>query len=73
LNAASDNLTKALSRIGEALYKAQQSAAGSAGAAGAAGAGTPGGDGAAGANHTPGQSDVVDAEFVDVDESKKPN
>src|SRR5271154_2411455 len=72
LNAASDNLTKALSRIGEAMYKAQQNAAG---AAGAAGAGAPGGDGSsAGGNQTPPQGgDVVDAEFVDVDESKKPN
>jgi len=73
LNAASDGLTKALSRIGEALYKASQSAAGSPGAGGP-GAGAPGGDGAsAGGSHTPPQGDVVDAEFVDVDESKKPN
>jgi molecular chaperone DnaK len=68
LNAASDALTKALSRIGEAMYKAQQ-------AAGAAGA--PGGS-AAGASQESGQTppqggDVVDAEFVDVDESKRPN
>jgi molecular chaperone DnaK len=72
LNAASDALTKALSRIGEAMYKAQQAAGGAAGAAG-----TPGGNagGASpGESHTPPQGgDVVDAEFVDVDDSKRPN
>jgi len=70
LNAASDALTKALSRIGEAMYKAQQ-------AASAAGGGTPGGNaggGAQGGSQTPPQGgDVVDAEFVDVDDSKQPN
>jgi molecular chaperone DnaK len=68
LNAAADNLTKVSHRIAESLYKAQPSAGGSGGAAGAAGAGA-----APGGGSTPGQSDVVDAEFVDVDESKKPN
>jgi molecular chaperone DnaK len=71
LNAAVESLTKALHQIGEAMYKAQQSA----GAAGGA-AGTPGGDGASapgGAGTAHGQGEVVDAEFVDVDESKKPN
>ena len=68
LNAAADNLTKVSHRLAESLYKAQQSAPGSGGgAAGAAGAGAAPGGG------TPGQGDVVDAEFVDVDDSKKPN
>jgi len=70
LNAASESLTKALHRIGESLYKAQQ-AAGASAAGG--GAGKPGGDGAAGGAAPGGQGEVVDAEFVDVDESKKPN
>jgi molecular chaperone DnaK len=72
LNSAADGLTKALHQLGEALYKAQGAAAGSApggpsadGSAGTAGGGAPQGQG--------GQGDVVDAEFVDVDESKKPN
>jgi molecular chaperone DnaK len=71
LNAASENLTKALHRIGESLYKAQQAA----GAASGAGGGSQGhsGGGQAGSPPTGGQGDVVDAEFVDVDESKKPN
>ena len=72
LNAAVDNLTKASHRIAESLYKAQSAAGSQPGGAGAAGAnGAPGGDAGQGARH--GQGDVVDAEFVDVDESKKPN
>jgi molecular chaperone DnaK len=72
LNTAADNLTKASHRIAETMYKAQQSAASSAGA-GAPGAGAPGGTPGADGGHGPGQGDVVDAEFVDVDDSKKPN
>jgi molecular chaperone DnaK len=68
LNAAAENLTKVSHRIAESLYKAQQGAAGPAGDAGAAG--SPAGGGRA---TPPGQGEVVDAEFVDVDESKKPN
>jgi len=71
LNEASDSLTKALHRIGETLYKAQQ-AAGAASGAGGASAGSAGG-GQPGQGPSAGQGDVVDAEFVDVDESKKPN
>jgi molecular chaperone DnaK len=69
LNAAAENLTKVSHKIAEAMYKAQQSAAGaaSAGASGAAG-----GNSDAGAQ-SGGPGDVVDAEFVDVDDSKKPN
>jgi molecular chaperone DnaK len=68
LNAAADSLTKASHKIAETMYKAQQSAAGaaSAGASGAAG-------GNSGGAQSGGQGDVVDAEFVDVDDSKKPN
>jgi molecular chaperone DnaK len=72
INAAAEKLTRASHKVAEALYRATA----------AAGAGQPGGDGASGATgpSTPGagtpphaQGDVVDAEFVDVDESKKPN
>ncbi len=72
LNAAVDGLTKASHRLAETLYKAQQAAGGAAGGPGAAGApGAPGAgpDGAGAAGH----GEVVDAEFVDVDESKKPS
>ncbi len=72
LNAAAESLTKASHRIAESLYKAQQNAPGAAADGTASGAqGNGGPSGAAG--HAPGQNDVVDAEFVDVDESKKPN
>jgi len=72
LNAAAENLTKASHRIAESMYKAQQGAS----AAGAGAAGAPGSQGAAsgdGKSASSGQGDVVDAEFVDVDDSKKPN
>jgi molecular chaperone DnaK len=72
LNGAVEGLTKASHRIAESLYKAQQAsgaAAGNAAPGGQAGPGAPGGVGA----QPGGQSDVVDAEFVDVDESKQPN
>jgi len=70
LNAAVDSLTKASHRIAETMYKAQQAAGSSAAGAGAGGTGA----GPAGGNtSSTGQSDVVDAEFVDVDDSKKPN
>ncbi len=73
LNAAVDNLTKASHRIAESLYKAQSAAGSQPGGAGPAGGnGAPSDDaGQGGPSH--GQGDVVDAEFVDVDESKKPN
>jgi molecular chaperone DnaK len=73
MNAATEALTKASHRIAEEMYKSQQNA-GASGAPGPGGAGSP--DGGApnhGAPDGKGQSDVVDAEFVDVDDSKKPN
>ncbi|HKS82578.1 MAG TPA: molecular chaperone DnaK [Candidatus Acidoferrales bacterium] len=75
LNAAAENLTKASHRIAETMYKAQQQGGGAAGAAGAGGpadgpgAGGPNGPGG---SQPGGQGEVVDAEFVDVDD-KKPN
>jgi molecular chaperone DnaK len=74
LNAAVDAVTKASHRLAESLYKAQQAAGQPAGGGPGAGGAAPGGDGSAGAGADQhGQSDVVDAEFVDVDDSKKPN
>jgi molecular chaperone DnaK len=74
LNAAIEGLTKASHRIAETLYKAQQAAGAAAGNAGPAGGSTgTGNPGAAGQQPPSGQGDVVDAEFVDVDESKRPN
>jgi molecular chaperone DnaK len=72
LNAALEGLTKASHRIAETLYKAQQ-AAGAAAAGNAGPSGSAGGPEAGGQQQPGGQGDVVDAEFVDVDESKRPN
>jgi molecular chaperone DnaK len=71
LNAAAEGLTKASHRVAESLYKAQQTAASAGGGAPGGGAAGPQGEG--GSSQPQGKDDVVDAEFVDVDESKKPN
>src|SRR5712691_12431682 len=67
LNAATDRLTQASHKLAEAMYKAsaQPGAGGTAGAAGngAAGEAKQGEQGK--------KDDVVDAEFVDVDEKDK--
>ena len=75
MNTATEGLTRTSHRIAETMYKAQQGGASgrppdsSAGAAGAGASGqSPSGQGPG-----QGQGDVVDAEFVDVDDSKKPN
>ncbi len=69
LNAAAESLTKASHHIAETMYKAQQAAGAAAGQPG----GTDGAGGGAPGGSTSGHGDVVDAEFVDVDDSKKPN
>jgi len=79
LNQAAEELTKASHKLAEAMYRATSAAGAAAGAQGAPGASPDGNaganSGAAGASSGApgGQGDVVDAEFVDVDESKKPN
>ena len=74
LRSASENLERSLHKIAETLYQATQ-AAGAAGSAGASGAGQAGGAGAGSGGSAPGskQGDVIDAEYVDVDETKRPN
>ena len=76
LNAAAEKLTKISHTMAETMYKSQQASAGSAAGAGAgapgAGHDSGGASGQAGSSGG-GQGDVVDAEFVDVDDSKKPN
>ncbi len=64
INAATDALMRASHRVAEVLYR-------SGGAAGAAG--QPGAAPGAAPGAPSGQGDVIDAEFVDVDENKKPN
>jgi molecular chaperone DnaK len=60
-----DKLTRASHKIAEALYQ-QQSAAGTADAAGAGAQGAAAGGGAG----AKGPEDVIDAEYIDVDENK---
>jgi molecular chaperone DnaK len=75
LRAAKENVERSLHKIAEELYKSAQ-AAGAAGQAGAAaGAGAAGGSSSAGPSGAQDKKpgDVIDAEYVDVDESKRPN
>src|SRR6266404_146934 len=73
LRVAKENVERSLHKIAEELYKTSQAAAaGQAGAA--AGAGAGGGPSAgSGGSQEKKPGDVIDAEYVDVDESKRPN
>jgi molecular chaperone DnaK len=74
LRSATDNVERSLHKIAEELYKTSQAAgaAGQTGAAAGAGAGGGSSAGSSGAQEKkPG--DVIDAEYVDVDETKRPN
>src|SRR6202035_1133085 len=74
LRSATENLERSLHKIAEELYKSTQAAGGAEQASAAAGAGAGGGSsaGSSGAQEKkPG--DVIDAEYVDVDETKRPN
>jgi molecular chaperone DnaK len=73
LRAAKENVERSLHKIAEELYKTSPAAAaGQAGAAASAGAGGNSSAGSSSAQEKkPG--DVIDAEYVDVDESKRPN
>ncbi|UFN48161.1 molecular chaperone DnaK [Roseomonas sp. OT10] len=66
LKQATERLSAASMKIGEALYKAQQEAAAAQGASGPSSQGGPGGGSGAGPD-----GKVVDAEFEDVDQKKK--
>jgi molecular chaperone DnaK len=75
MKSGTESLNKAMNRVAEVLYKAA-----SAGMPGAGDPNQPGGAGSRdGSGHNEGgpqqekPADVVDAEFVDVDESKQPN
>ena len=75
LRSATENIERALHKIAEVLYKTGQPAGGAQ--AGAAGAGAAGAGPSAGPAGSGGpekkQGDVIDAEYVDVDETKRPN
>jgi molecular chaperone DnaK len=69
LNAATDRLTQASHKLAEAMYKSTSGQPG--GQPGPeAGGGQPGSNGASGGAQGGGKDDVVDAEFVDVDDKK---
>jgi molecular chaperone DnaK len=71
LRSATENVEKTLHKMAEELYKSQQAAeAPNAGAGAAAGAGAGASPSSSGGNK-PG--DVIDAEYVDVDDKNKPN
>jgi molecular chaperone DnaK len=74
LRSATESIERQLHKVAEVLYKANQAAdAAQAGAAGAgAGTGASGGS-AAGSQQQKKPEDVIDAEYVDVDENKRPN
>jgi molecular chaperone DnaK len=74
LRSATESIERQLHKVAEVLYKANQAAgAAQAGAAGAgAGTGASGGS-AAGSQQQKKPDDVIDAEYVDVDENKPPN
>jgi molecular chaperone DnaK len=70
INKATDNLTQASHKLAEAMYKSSTPPGGDAGPG--AGAGAPGGQSSAAGDGAGQKKDnVVDAEFVDVDENKK--
>jgi len=65
---AGESLERATHTVAEALYRS-----GATPASGAAAAGGQPGTGAASSGAASGSGEVIDAEYVDVDESKKPN
>jgi hypothetical protein len=74
LRSATENLEKSLHKIAEILYKANEAKPGAEQAAGAsAGAGASGSTGSGSAAQDKKPGDVIDAEYVDVDETKRPN
>ena len=72
LRSATENVERTMHRIAEELYKTQQAAGAAAGSGGGGGSSTGSGSSGGGQEQKkPG--DVIDAEYVDVDDNKKPN
>jgi molecular chaperone DnaK len=70
IQSATQKLESASHKLAEVLYKTAQAAGAQAGAEGSAGAGPGAPKGGAGSAP---EGEVIDAEYVDVDETKKPN
>jgi molecular chaperone DnaK len=78
IKSASQNLDSVSHKVAEVLYRATSAANAAAGGADAQPGAGPSGDGASQdasrpAGQKSGEGEVIDAEYVDVDESKKPN
>ncbi|MBV8400113.1 MAG: Hsp70 family protein, partial [Acetobacteraceae bacterium] len=71
LKSASDRLSQAAMKIGEAMYRAQQEAGGGPGSGGPQSPGEGGAAGGATSGGGAGDDKVVDAEFEEVDEKRK--
>jgi molecular chaperone DnaK len=73
IQSATQTLERASHSLAETLYKTAQASGAQAGASGSSdgGSGAPGGPKSGAGSPPPGE--VIDAEYVDVDESKKPN
>jgi molecular chaperone DnaK len=72
LRGATENVERALHKLAETLYKSSQAQQAEAASAGPGQAGPSGSQGGAqGGGNKPG--DVIDAEYVDVDDKKAPN
>jgi molecular chaperone DnaK len=71
IKSKTDALAQVAMKLGEAMYKAQQSAGGDAGGGPQGGAGPGGGAAAGGPGGGPGGDKVVDADFEEVDDQKK--
>ena len=70
IQSATQKLESASHKLAEVLYKTAQASGAQAGAGGS----TDGASGASSSGSKPGsEGDVIDAEYVDVDETKKPN
>jgi molecular chaperone DnaK len=72
IQSATQQLDNASHKLAEVLYKTAQASGAQAGAGGPAD-GTSGSAPKGGPGSTPPEGEVIDAEYVDVDESKKPN
>src|SRR5205085_10817585 len=71
MNAAREKLTAASHKLAEVMYKSQAQSGGAAPGAGPQSGPQPGGDGSAHAgNGQKKEGEVIDAEYVDVDEKK---
>ena len=71
LRSASENVERALHKLAETLYQANQSAGPQQAEAAGAGASGSSSTGSSAGGSKPG--DVIDAEYVDVDDKNKPN